>query len=112
MWLLKKLSPDFKTIADFRKDNRGAIKRVCREFVLLCKKRDLFWGELVGIDGSKFKAVNSKKKNFNEAKLKKRLKEIEEKIEKVAGEISLSILAYNIKRVINIVGLKGLILAL
>ncbi|KAF5437382.1 Transposase [Candidatus Methanophagaceae archaeon] len=69
MWLLKKLSPDFKTIADFRKDNRGAIKRVCREFVLLCKKRDLFGGELVGIDGSKFKAVNSKKKNFNEAKL-------------------------------------------
>ena len=55
---------------------------------------------------------HSKKKNFNEAKLKKRLKEIAEKIEKVAGEISLSILAYNIKRVINIVGLKGLILAL
>ena len=69
MWLLKKLSPDFKTIADFRKDNREAIKRVCREFVLLCKKLDLFGGELVGIDGSKFKAVNSKKKNFNEAKL-------------------------------------------
>lgn len=81
MWLLKKLSPDFKTIADFRKDNRGAVKRVCREFVLLCKKLDLFGGELVGIDGSKFKAVNSKKKNFNEAKLKKRLKEIEEKID-------------------------------
>jgi len=81
MWLLKKLSPDFKTIADFRKDNREAKKRVCREFVLLCKKLDLFGGELVGIDGSKFKAVNSKKKNFNESKLKKRLKEIEEKID-------------------------------
>jgi len=69
MWLLKKLSPDFKTIADFRKDNREAIMRVCREFVLLCKKLDLFGGELIGIDGSKFKAVNSKKKKFNEAKL-------------------------------------------
>lgn len=81
MWLLKKLTPDFKTIADFRKENRDAIKRVCREFVFLCRKLDLFGGELVAIDGSKFKAVNSKKNNFNEAKLKKKLKEIEEKIE-------------------------------
>jgi len=81
MWLLKKLTPDFKTIADFRKDNRDAIKRVCKEFVFLCRKLDLFGGELVAIDGSKFKAVNSKKRNFNEAKLKKKLKELEEKIE-------------------------------
>lgn len=81
MWLLKKLAPDFKTIADFRRDNSEAIKKVCKEFVFLCKKLDLFGGELVAIDGSKFKAVNSKKRNFNEAKLKKKLKEIEEKIE-------------------------------
>ncbi|MBO8144617.1 MAG: IS1182 family transposase [Thermodesulfobacterium sp.] len=81
MWLLKKLAPDFKTIADFRKDNKQAIKRVCREFILLCKKLDLFSGELVAIDGSKFKAVNSKKRNFNQQKLKKKIKEIEEKIE-------------------------------
>ncbi len=87
MWLLKKLAPDFKTIADFRKDNRDAIKRVFKEFVLLCKKLDLFGGELVAIDGSKFKAVNSKKRNFNEAKLKKRLKEIEEIIEQYLKEI-------------------------
>ena len=81
MWLLKKLALDFKTIADFRKDNKQAIKRVCREFILLCKKLDLFSGELVAIDGSKFKAVNSKKRNFNQQKLKKKIKEIGEKIE-------------------------------
>lgn len=87
MWLLKKLTPDFKTIADFRKDNRDAIKKVFKEFIYLCKKLDLFGGELVAIDGSKFKAVNSKKRNFNEAKLKKRLKDIDEKIESYLKEI-------------------------
>ena len=70
MWLLKKLKPDFKTIADFRKGNISAIKKVCKEFTLLCKKLDLFGGELVGIDGSKFRACNSKRQNFNEKKLK------------------------------------------
>ena len=80
MWLLKKLSPDFKTIADFRKDNKKAIKQVCREFTLLCKRLELFGGELIAIDGSKFRAVNSKKRNFNEAKLKKAIREIDEKI--------------------------------
>ena len=69
MWLLKKLAPDFKTIADFRKGNKQAIKRVCREFILLCKKLDLFSGEFVAIDRNKFKAVNSKKRNFNQQKL-------------------------------------------
>ena len=58
MWLLGKLSPDFKTVADFRRDNLAAIKGVCREFTLLCRKLKLFGGELVGVDGSKFKAVN------------------------------------------------------
>lgn len=87
MWLLKKLRPDFKTIADFRKDNKKAIKKVCREFTLLCKKIELFGGELIAIDSSKFKASNSKKHNFNQAKLKKRLKEIEEKIETYLNEL-------------------------
>ena len=87
MWLLKKLTPDFKTIADFRKDNRKAIKEVCREFTLICKRLDLFGGELVAIDSSKFRASNSKKRNFNEAKLQKRLKEIEEKIEGYLREL-------------------------
>jgi transposase len=87
MWLLKKLAPDFKTIADFRKDNNAALKKVFKEFVLLCKKLELFGGELVAIDGSKFKAVNSKKKNFNEPKLVKKLNEIDEKIEKYFKEL-------------------------
>ena len=87
MWLLKKLTPDFKTIADFRKDNKKAIKRVCREFTLLCKRLDLFGGELVAIDGSKFKAVNSKKRNFNEAKLKKAIKGIDEKVDGYLAEL-------------------------
>ena len=70
MWLLSKLAPDFKTIADFRKDNKKAIRAVCREFILLCKKLSLFGGEVVAIDGSRFKAVNSKKRNLNESKIK------------------------------------------
>ncbi len=64
MWLLGRLAPDFKTIADFRKDNAKAIRRVCREFVLLCRKLDLFADSLVAIDGSKFKAVNNRNRNF------------------------------------------------
>jgi len=62
MWLLKKLRPDFKTIADFRKDNKKAVKKVCREFTLLCKKLDLFGGELIAIDSSKFKERGKKYK--------------------------------------------------
>lgn len=81
MWLLRKLRPDFKTIADFRKENRTAITQVCREFTLLCKRLDLFGGELVAIDGSKFQAVNSKRRNFSAAKLKRSIEEIEAKIE-------------------------------
>ena len=80
MWLLGKLTPDFKTIADFRRDNLGALKRVCREFTLLCRQLQLFGGELVAIDGSKFKAVNNRRRNFNEARLTKAIKALEEKI--------------------------------
>jgi transposase len=90
MWLLKKLTPDFKTIADFRKDNKDAIKKIFKEFVILCKKLDLFGGELVAIDGSKFKAVNSKKRNFNEATLQKKLKDIDEKIEAYFKELEIN----------------------
>jgi transposase len=79
MWLLSKLMPDFKTIADFRKDNLAAIKSVCREFTLLCKKLELFGGELVAIDGSKFRAVNSRKRNFNPAKLTRIIKSLDER---------------------------------
>jgi len=81
MWLVRKLRPDFKTIADFRKDNAPAIKKVCREFTLWCKRLELFGGELVAIDGSKFRAVNSSKRNFTEKKLRRMLREIDGKID-------------------------------
>jgi len=77
MWLIRKLTPDFKTIANFRKDNVDCIKKVFREFVSICKGLDLIGGELVGIDGTKLKAVNSKNRNFNEGKLKYRLERLE-----------------------------------
>ena len=81
MWLLRMLRPDFKTIADFRKDNKKAIKNVCREFTLLCRKLDLFGLELFGIDGSKFSAVNHNQKAFTKEKLKKLLERIDKKID-------------------------------
>jgi transposase len=80
MWLTGRLSPDFKTIANFRKDNGQAIRNVCRQFVLLCRKLDLFTDAIVAIDGSKFKAVNHRDRNFTQAKLKRRIQDIEESI--------------------------------
>ena len=70
LWLLGKLAPDFKTIADFRKDNLKPLKAVARQFTLLCRKLELFGGELLAIDGSKFTAVNARDQNFNADKLK------------------------------------------
>jgi transposase len=87
MWLLGKLAPDFKTIADFRRDNLAAIKGVCREFTLLCRKLKLFGGELVAIDGSKFKGVNNRRRNFNEARLAKAIKALEAKIDSYMNEL-------------------------
>jgi transposase len=69
LWLLGKLTPDFKTIADFRKDNLKPLKAVARQFTLLCRRLELFGGELLAIDGSKFAAVNARDQNFNAAKL-------------------------------------------
>jgi hypothetical protein len=76
MWLVGRLAPDFKTIADFRKDNGGAIRAVCRQFVELCRRLKLFTCAVVAIDGSKFKAVNNRDKNFTVAKVGKRMEEI------------------------------------
>ena len=69
IWLMGKQAPDFKTIADFRKDNLKPLKAVARQFTLLCRKLELFGGELLAIDGSKFAAVNARDQNFNAAKL-------------------------------------------
>jgi len=82
MWLLRRLTPDHKTIARFRQENARALPAVFREFTKVCRQLNLYGRELVGIDGSKFRAVNSADRNFTEAKLNKRLQWIEEKIEK------------------------------
>jgi transposase len=86
MWLTGRLAPDFKTIADFRKDNGEAIRLVCREFVMLCRKLNLI-GDTLAIDGSKFKAVNNRDKNFTRAKMKRRLAEVEASIERYLDEL-------------------------
>ena len=87
MWLTGRLAPDFKTIADFRKDNGEAIRLVCREFVMLCRKLNLLTDTLVAIDGSKFKAVNNRDKNFTKAKMKRRLAEVEASIARYLSEL-------------------------
>jgi len=80
MWLTGRLVPDHKTIADFRKDNGRAIRKVCARFVALCRQLDLFAEASVAIDGSKFKAVNTRDKNFTRAKMQRRLEQIEESV--------------------------------
>lgn len=87
MWLLGRLAPDFKTISDFRKDNTKAIRLVCRDFVMVCRKLDLFSDAFVAIDGSKFKAVNNRDRNFTRAKLKRRLEQIDESIDRYLAQI-------------------------
>ncbi len=87
MWLLRRLSPDHKTIADFRKDNGKAIGKVCREFVGVCRRLELFTQALVAIDGSKFKAVNNRDNNFTEAKMKRRLERVEKSIARYLEEL-------------------------
>jgi hypothetical protein len=87
MWLTGRLVPDHKTIADFRKNNGQAIRAVCREFVVLCRRLDLFTQALVAIDGSKFKAVNSRDRNFTRAKMKRRLEQIEASIDRYLSQL-------------------------
>jgi len=87
IWLTGRLAPDFKTIADFRKDNGPAIRRVCREFVLLCRSLKLFSDALVAIDGSKFKAVNGRDRNFTKHKLKARMQQLEESIARYLADL-------------------------
>jgi transposase len=80
MWLVGRLAPDFKTIADFRKDNGEAIRAVCRQFVELCRQLGLFTRAVVAIDGSKFKAVNNRDKNYTVAKVGKRIEQVDANI--------------------------------
>jgi transposase len=82
MWLTGRLAPDFKTIADFRRDNGAGIRNVCRRFVELCRELKLFSQAIVAIDSSKFKAVNSRDRNFTPGKVDKRQQQIEQSIER------------------------------
>jgi transposase len=81
IWLLRHLRPDFKTIADFRRDNRTAFRQVFREFVLLCRQLDLFGRELLAVDGTRIKAVNNKDRNFTRASLTQFIKAADAKLE-------------------------------
>ena len=87
IWLTGRLMPDFKTIADFRRDNGPAIRTACREFVLLCRGLGLFEEATVAIDGSKFKAVNNRDKNFTERKLKARLQQLDDSVQRYLTEL-------------------------
>ena len=87
MWLTERLEPDHKTIANFRKDNGEAIRKVCQEFVQLCRRLELFKQTLVAIDGSKFKAVNNRDKNFTPAKMKSRLEQLNKHIDRYLREL-------------------------
>ena len=87
MWLTARLMPDFKTIANFRKDRGQAIRQVCRQFIVLCRQLNLFSQALVAIDGAKFKAVNNRDKNFTSAKMKRRMAAIDESIERYLSSI-------------------------
>jgi len=80
IWLMRRLTPDFKTIADFRRDNRAAFREVFRAFVALCRDLDLFGRELIAVDGTRIKAVNSRERNFTKAKLDKALAESDERL--------------------------------
>ena len=80
IWLLRHLKPDFKTIADFRRDNRAAFKPIFREFVLLCRQLDLFGRELLAVDGTRIKAVNNKDRNFTRSSLDQFIRKSDERL--------------------------------
>jgi transposase len=87
IWLLRQLRPDFKTIADFRRQNRKAFKQVFREFVVLCRDLDLYGRELIAVDGTRIKAVNSKDRNFTKASLDKLIQQSDERLEKYLSQL-------------------------
>ena len=87
MWLTGRLAPDHKTIANFRKDNGPAIRKVCAQFVDLCRQLNLFADASVAIDGSKFKAVNTRDKNFTRGKVKRRMEQIEESVDRYLHQL-------------------------
>src|SRR6201993_5151384 len=106
IWLLGGLKPDFKTIADFRNDNRAAFKKVFREFVILCRRLDLFGCELLAVDGTRIKAVNNKDRNFTTGSLQKFIAAADKKLEDYLSRLDagdLEAVATNSSRVENLV---------
>jgi len=87
VWLTGRLMPDFKTIADFRKDNGLAIRKVCARFIELCREMKLFTEAVVAIDGSKFKAVNNRDRNFTQGKIKSRLEHLEKSVKQYLDDL-------------------------
>ena len=87
MWLLGRLVPDHKTIADFRKDNGAAIRKVCARFIELCREMSLLTKASVAIDGSKFKAVNNRDRNFTRAKVQRRRAQLEESVARYLSQL-------------------------
>ena len=87
MWLLNRLTPDFKTIADFRKDNSVGIKGCCRQFVMLCKQLNVFADSRIAIDGSRFSAVNNRDRNYTQAKVKRRIEAIDKSIDRYLTQL-------------------------
>ena len=87
IWLMRRLQPDFKTIADFRRDNRTAFRHVFRSFVALCRELDLYGRELLAVDGTRIKAVNNRERNYTRANLSLRLKKIDERLERYLKEM-------------------------
>jgi hypothetical protein len=87
MWLLGRLVPDHKTVADFRKDNGRAICKVCVRFVELCREMDLLVNASVAIDGSKFKAVNNRDRNFTRAKVERRRAQLEQSVARYLSQL-------------------------
>jgi transposase len=91
MWLTGRLAPDFKTIADFRRDNGKAIRAACKTFITLCRQLNLFADAFVAIDGSKFRAVNNRDKNYTHGKIERRRGQIEQSIERYLTELDTAI---------------------
>src|SRR5688572_25273489 len=87
IWLLRRLAPDDKTIADFRKDNGPAIRKTCARFVELCRKMGLLTTASVAIDGSKFKAVNTRDKNFTKGKIDRRRQQLEDSVARYLAQL-------------------------
>jgi transposase len=87
IWLMRQLRPDFKTIADFRRENKTSFRKVFREFVVLCRSLDLFGRELIAVDGTRLKAVNSRERNFTKAKLAKALAESDERLNRYLKQL-------------------------